>query len=200
MCLRWGTIPRAYLRKNNSTIGNSDDKGPEVGACLSSRNGKEASVAGTRWEGKRSQQLGGFVGHCKNFGFYSELGSICFDRITIAMVLRRDFGEARQNLRNWSEWNCSNHCMLAVEVERSGQILPPCFEGRTDRFGWQGRGGEWEEKGPRVSSMFWDEWDCHSLRRLEEKQVWERVDKDRNLAFDTLRLKGLTRHWCADVK
>lgn len=43
------------------------------------------------------------MGHCKNFGFYSELGSICFDRITIAMVLRRDFGEARQNLRNWSE-------------------------------------------------------------------------------------------------
>ena len=48
--------------------------------------------------------------------------------------------------------------------------------------------------------MFGDEWDCHSLRRLEEKQVWERVDEDRNLAFNTLRLKGLTSHQCADVK
>ena len=37
--------------------------------------------------------------------------------------------------------------------------------------------------------MFWDEWDSHSLRRREEKQVWERVDEDRNLAFHTLRLK-----------
>ena len=53
--------------------------------------------------GREASSWGGFVGHCKNFGFYSELGSICFDRITIAMVLRRDFGEARQNLRNWSE-------------------------------------------------------------------------------------------------
>lgn len=32
-------------KEKNSTIGNSDDKGLEVGACLSSRNGKEASVA-----------------------------------------------------------------------------------------------------------------------------------------------------------
>ena len=47
-----------------------------MGACLYSRNGKEASVAGAGSEGKRSQELGGFVGHCKNFGFYSEMEAL----------------------------------------------------------------------------------------------------------------------------
>lgn len=47
---------------------------------------------------KRSQQVGGFVDHCKNLGFNSELGSLCFNRINIAIVLRRDLREARQKL------------------------------------------------------------------------------------------------------
>lgn len=120
-------------KEKNSTIGNSDDKGLEVGACLSSRNGKkEASVA---VPGEReSQQLGGhFVGHCKSFGFSSELGSMCFDRITTAMVLRRDFGRARHN-RKLVRMKLQQPLRASSGGGEVGRFQK-CFEGRTDEFG-----------------------------------------------------------------
>lgn len=68
-----------------------------------SRDRKEASVADIKLErgkmsqtGKRSQKVGDLVGHCKDLSFYFEMGSLRFNRITIAMMLRRVFKETRQ--------------------------------------------------------------------------------------------------------
>lgn len=199
MCLRWGTIPWEYLRKKNSTIGNSDDKGPEVGACLFSRNGKEASVVGTRWGRKRSQQLGGFVGHCKNFGFYSVLGSMFWqDHYSYGVEerLQGDKAELRKLVRmklqqplhassgGGEKWVDSRN---ALKVELTGLAV------RADAGSERKRGPGWVQCfGMNGTAIHWEDW--------RRSRFGEWVDEDRNLAFDTLRLKGITSHWCADVK
>lgn len=55
---RWGRKPWGHLRKKNSSIGNTYDKGPKVGAGQCSRDRKEAGVAGTKaGSGKMSQKV-----------------------------------------------------------------------------------------------------------------------------------------------
>lgn len=61
-----------------------------------SRNGKEASVAAIS---EREEKPAGWVGTLwplQELLASPELGSMWFDRITTAMVLRRDFGELAQ--------------------------------------------------------------------------------------------------------